>query len=265
MPSSRATAAPAARAARRSGAVVRIPHGAERRLVARRAERELVQVGLADDDGAGAEEVARRPAHRGPAAAAARAIPRSSASPRRRPDPSPRRESRGAARDTVPAAMLRSARAATASARSSITVMKARRSSLPAAMRSRHARVSSTGETSRRSTSPAASRRLLGVVSSCSVLDVSAAGCGIHRRRPQRLRRARSVSSSGFSRKPARVGVASQRLQSSFRPSVSEQRLASSGEAGAQFRRRQSQSRSPARRRSSICNRQCRTSACRAR
>ena len=42
----------AARAAGRSRRIARMPHGAERRLLARRAERELVQVGLADDDGA---------------------------------------------------------------------------------------------------------------------------------------------------------------------------------------------------------------------
>ena len=52
-----------------------------------------------------------------------------------------------------PAAMFPSARAASASARSAVTVMKARSSSLPAAMRSRQARVSSTGESSRRSMS----------------------------------------------------------------------------------------------------------------
>ena len=43
----------AARSAGRSAWVARIVNGPECRFVARRAERELVQVGFADDDGAG--------------------------------------------------------------------------------------------------------------------------------------------------------------------------------------------------------------------
>src|SRR5262249_28689897 len=61
-----------------------------------------------------------------------------------------------------PLAMSFSARAASASARSVMTVMNARSASFSAAMRSRHARVSSTGETSRRSIRRAASTRLPG-------------------------------------------------------------------------------------------------------
>src|SRR3954470_6517083 len=60
--------------------------------------------------------------------------------------------------------MSRSARAASASACSAMTVMNARSRSFLDAMRSRHARVNSTGESAFCSMSVAASRRLPGVV-----------------------------------------------------------------------------------------------------
>ena len=55
---------PAARAAGRSRRIDRVADGAERGLVAGGAERELVQVGLADDDRAGVAQPAARPGRR---------------------------------------------------------------------------------------------------------------------------------------------------------------------------------------------------------
>jgi hypothetical protein len=64
MPSSSATAAPPLDPPGRARRIERMAHRAEARLVARGAERELVQVRLADDDGAGLPEPLDEDGHR---------------------------------------------------------------------------------------------------------------------------------------------------------------------------------------------------------
>ena len=54
----------AGRSARRSGGIERMSGGSERRLLVGRAERELVQIGLADEDRAGRRAAPRRRVHR---------------------------------------------------------------------------------------------------------------------------------------------------------------------------------------------------------
>src|SRR3954463_10378375 len=105
--------------------------------------------------------------------------------------------------------MSRSARAASASACSAMTVMNARSRSFLDAMRSRHARVNSSGESAFCSMSVAASRRLPGVVCIVCGSEMGRGGMaefdvGV----AQRLQRARHrLQQRQQRRQAARLGV----------------------------------------------------------
>src|SRR5687768_717321 len=108
-----------------------------------------------------------------------------------------------------------SARAASASAWSAVTVMKACSASLSAAMRSRQARVISTGDSSRRAMAAAASRILPGIM-------VCFRGRGVRRARmaelgvgvAQRCRGTRDHLEQGLQpREPARVRIRDRALE----------------------------------------------------
>ena len=232
MPSTSATAAPALDPPADRDAIVRIAHRAERGLVARRAERELVQVGLADDDGAGAAQVRddRRVVIR--AGAAARSIPTSSASRRRRPDPSPTPGCRAAARDSgrrrcrPRPARPRRARAPP------VTVMKARSASLPRgdAIQAR-ARQLHRRELSPRDRSSAAAAQATRAASSGSSVGIAVWPDGRNSRSASRSACSDrdSVSSSGFELGQSagfRVGDRARRARPRRRATSERQRAA---------------------------------------
>ncbi len=154
-PAATADGRPAARPARRRGRVPRVARRAERRVLGRRSHRELVAVGLADDDGAGRLEPRRRRWRR-----RAGRSPRGSATPAvvahaARAEVVLDRDRHAGERHAIPSARRPSSAAARASARSAATVRNAFSAGLAAAIRARPPRHTSTAE------SPVARRRAI--------------------------------------------------------------------------------------------------------